>query len=239
MTICFAKQSAKPWSLLVTRSSKRLTRAAALDEVARRHHDLVLLDFDLPRMMGDETLERMLALRPGLVCCVLSGKDDLHQALLMGRHGAYGWIDKYVGTERLLALVAGIATRPRGFDFCAARDDLISRADRRSVSTTWPIVRNGAGRRTIVGTSRTVRGLDRIFGRRGGCHVRPSGTARSRIEPGDATRPGTNLGPGLVGCIGELLPRFADEPRSGWWHDLARDFIAHCLAANRWRVVPR
>lgn len=88
-----------------------------VERVRERRPDLILLDFDLPRMMGDEALEQMLKLRPGLVCYVLSGKDDLNQALRMGRRGAYGWIDKYVGTERLLALVAeGTQTRPRGLD---------------------------------------------------------------------------------------------------------------------------
>lgn len=89
----------------------------ALELVTTFRPDLVLLDFDLPRMMGDEALERMLDVRPGLICYVLSGKDDLHQALWMGRHGAYGWIDKYVGTDRLLATVAeGLRLRPRGYD---------------------------------------------------------------------------------------------------------------------------
>ena len=89
----------------------------ALEKVTAFRPDLVLLDFDLPRLMGDEALEGMLDLRPGLVCYVLSGKDDLHQALWMGRHGAYGWIDKYVGTDRLLTTVAeGLRLRPRGYD---------------------------------------------------------------------------------------------------------------------------
>lgn len=89
----------------------------AVERVVALRPDLVLLDFDLPRMMGDEALEQMLALRPGLVCYVLSGKDDLHQALWMGRRGAYGWIDKYVGSQRLLQIVAeGLRLRPQGFD---------------------------------------------------------------------------------------------------------------------------
>lgn len=89
----------------------------AIRRVSERHFDLILLDFDLPRMKGDEALERMLALRPGLICYVLSGKDDLDQALRMGRRGAFGWIDKYVGTDRLLRIVAeGLNTKASGYD---------------------------------------------------------------------------------------------------------------------------
>lgn len=195
---------------------------SAVEQVQQRHPDLVLLDFDLPRMMGDEALSQMLQLRPGLICYVLSGKDDLNQALLMGRRGAYGWIDKYVGTERLLALTAeGVKTRPAGVDL------------HRLVSTSYPqpvaapfikwhrLDAQAAFAERLAALREIFESLVEYVGVVYLAHYLNQGLYDDELN--------AQLWQALeqpscrewVAALESLLPTYRDQPRAGWWRELA------------------
>jgi class 3 adenylate cyclase/DNA-binding response OmpR family regulator len=195
----------------------------ALDRTRDEHPDLVLLDFDLPRMMGDETLERMLQMRPGLVCYVLSGKDDLHQALLMGRRGAYGWIDKYIGADRLLALVdQGLKTRPCGLDLTRLvatsypQPVAVPYLKWRRMETTAPAVERLITLRELFEALVEYLGATAVavYLNRGLLEDEANAAILPLLE-----KPAPHT---WLAALAVLLPRFDAQRRWGWWHELAR-----------------
>lgn len=68
--------------------------AGAVDHVAKRHFDVILLDLSLPDSQGLETIRRMHTHAPGTALIVLGGEDDDEQALTAMRHGAQDYLVK-------------------------------------------------------------------------------------------------------------------------------------------------
>jgi len=68
--------------------------AGAVDHVAQRHFDVILLDLSLPDSQGLETIHRMHAHAPGIPVIVLTGLDDDELALSAMRHGAQDYLVK-------------------------------------------------------------------------------------------------------------------------------------------------
>ncbi|MCC7397246.1 MAG: sigma-54-dependent Fis family transcriptional regulator [Planctomycetes bacterium] len=64
--------------------------------------DLVLLDVKLPELDGLEVLARIKAVRPDLPVVMISGHGDLDTAVLAVRRGAYDFLQKPFGSDRVL-----------------------------------------------------------------------------------------------------------------------------------------
>ncbi|MCA9547096.1 MAG: sigma-54-dependent Fis family transcriptional regulator, partial [Myxococcales bacterium] len=81
------------------------TAEAGLDLLARRRVDAVLLDVCLPGMDGLKALQAMLADDPGLPVVMISGHASIQDAVEATRLGAYDFLEKPLGRDRVLLTV--------------------------------------------------------------------------------------------------------------------------------------
>jgi DNA-binding NarL/FixJ family response regulator len=81
------------------------TAGQALDLVAARKPDLVLLDISLPDKNGLELIKDLRALRPDVLILVVSMHDESLYAERVLRAGARGYIMKQEGGKKLLTAI--------------------------------------------------------------------------------------------------------------------------------------
>ena len=74
---------------------------------ARKHLDLVILDWNLPKMGGYTALKTLRAVQPDVAIVVLSGQSEMRNAALAT--GADAFVSKGDPPERLLATIANLA----------------------------------------------------------------------------------------------------------------------------------
>ena len=77
----------------------------ALDAIAARPVDVVLLDVKMPDMDGLQVLEKLHASRPELPVIMMSGHGTIETAVKATRHGARDFLEKPIARERLLLAV--------------------------------------------------------------------------------------------------------------------------------------
>ncbi|MDD3618122.1 MAG: response regulator [Desulfobulbaceae bacterium] len=70
------------------------TLASALDQLARRDFDVVLLDLSLPDSLGLDTVRRVITKFPGTALIVLTGLQDEEVARQAVRYGAQDYLEK-------------------------------------------------------------------------------------------------------------------------------------------------
>lgn len=95
--------------------------AAALERVAARRHDLVLLDLNLPGLRGMDALAALRAAVPEVPTVVLSGEDDPQLVRSAIKAGAMGFIPKSSTREVLiqalrLVFAGGVYLPPAALD---------------------------------------------------------------------------------------------------------------------------
>ncbi|MSR38398.1 MAG: sigma-54-dependent Fis family transcriptional regulator [Planctomycetes bacterium] len=78
---------------------------AALAAVCAPEVTAVLLDVKLPGLDGLEVLSRMKELRPSLPVVMISGHGDIETAVLAVKRGAYDFLQKPFGTDRVLVSI--------------------------------------------------------------------------------------------------------------------------------------
>ena len=78
------------------------TLAAAREELAGNHIDVVLLDLSLPDSSGLDTVRSLLTDYPQMVIIVLTGNKDQQMALQIVRFGAQDYLEKDQITPALL-----------------------------------------------------------------------------------------------------------------------------------------
>ncbi len=78
-------------------------KAASLEEQGK--FDIVLLDVDMPRLNGLETLKQIKEFDPGLIVLMLTAHATLKDAVVAVKDGAYNYVSKPVSSEDLIALV--------------------------------------------------------------------------------------------------------------------------------------
>jgi two-component system, NtrC family, nitrogen regulation response regulator NtrX len=77
----------------------------ALEKTASRTYDLILVDVMMPQMDGIEMLRRLREQKNEVPVIVMSGHSTIDTAVEATRLGAHDFIEKPVGTERLLLSV--------------------------------------------------------------------------------------------------------------------------------------
>jgi len=77
----------------------------ALEMLARRPIDLILLDLDLPRVNGMEVLRKTAAEFPEIGVVIISGKGTIQSAVEATKLGAYDFLEKPLEAQRTLLTV--------------------------------------------------------------------------------------------------------------------------------------
>ena len=86
----------------------------ALEHVEQEPVDLVLLDLHLKRRMsGIDVLHEMVASRPEVPVIMISGKASIKQAVEATQLGAYDFLEKPVGPQRILVTVRNALEKAR------------------------------------------------------------------------------------------------------------------------------
>ncbi len=100
------------------------TARQGLDIFKAKPVDGVLLDLVLPDLDGQETLTEMIRLKPDVPVVIISGRGGIADAVQAVRSGAHDFLEKPLGTERLLiALRNALAARQLRLE----RDGLVER----------------------------------------------------------------------------------------------------------------
>jgi two-component system response regulator HydG len=74
-------------------------------EASTPKFDIVILDVDMPRLNGLETLKRLKEKDPGLIVLMLTAHATVQDAVLAVKDGAYNFLSKPVAGEELLGLI--------------------------------------------------------------------------------------------------------------------------------------
>ncbi len=80
----------------------------AVEKVLQKNYDIVLIDYQLPKMSGSETVEKIMYYRPGNKILALSNYDEVTYINNMVKAGAKGYILKNVEPAELLTAIKTI-----------------------------------------------------------------------------------------------------------------------------------
>lgn len=70
-----------------------------------RHFDIVILDVDMPRLNGLETLKQIKEFDPGIIVLMLTAHATVEVAVQAVRDGAYNFLSKPISSDELISLI--------------------------------------------------------------------------------------------------------------------------------------
>ena len=82
----------------------------AVKKILHQQYDIVLIDYQLPKMTGAETVEKILLYQPGTKILALSNYDEVTYVINMLNAGAKGYILKNIEPAELLTAIKTVLT---------------------------------------------------------------------------------------------------------------------------------
>ncbi|MCK6600015.1 MAG: sigma-54 dependent transcriptional regulator [Bdellovibrionaceae bacterium] len=98
--------------------------------------DVVILDVDMPRLNGLETLKQIKEFDPGIIVLMLTAHATLNDAVNAVKDGAYNYLSKPVSSEELLALVEKAMIAHSMISNIAASSPVLVEAGRKIIGNT-------------------------------------------------------------------------------------------------------
>lgn len=80
----------------------------AIDKVQSNDYDIILMDYQLPKLNGAETIYQLLLYKPKLKILALSGFDEYSYINNMMESGAKGYVLKNIGPTELVTAIEAI-----------------------------------------------------------------------------------------------------------------------------------
>ncbi|MGZ3775433.1 MAG: sigma-54-dependent transcriptional regulator [Pseudobdellovibrionaceae bacterium] len=101
-----------------------------------KKYDLVILDVDMPRMNGLETLRQIKEFDPGIIVIIMTAHATLNDAIQTVKDGAYNYLQKPVSSEDLLQLIDKAVTAHNLISNIAASAPVMVEAGRKIIGHT-------------------------------------------------------------------------------------------------------
>ncbi|MNJ99903.1 Transcriptional regulatory protein ZraR [compost metagenome] len=101
-----------------------------------KKYDLVILDVDMPRLNGLETLRQIKELDPGIIVIIMTAHAMLNDAIQAVKDGAYNYLPKPVAGEDLLALIDKAVNAHNLISNIAASSPVMVEAGRKIIGNT-------------------------------------------------------------------------------------------------------
>jgi DNA-binding NtrC family response regulator len=101
-----------------------------------KKYDLVILDVDMPRLNGLETLRQIKELDPGIIVVIMTAHATLNDAIQAVKDGAYNYLAKPVSGEELLHLIDKAINAHNLISNIAASSPVMVEAGRKIIGNT-------------------------------------------------------------------------------------------------------
>jgi two-component system, NtrC family, response regulator HydG len=104
-------------------------------EASQPKYDIIILDVDMPRLNGLETLKRLKEKDPGLIVIMLTANATVQDAVLAVKDGAYNYLSKPVSADDLLALLEKAVEAHRLISSIAASSPVLLEEGRKIIGS--------------------------------------------------------------------------------------------------------
>ena len=110
----------------------------ALEKIknGEKKYDLVILDVDMPRLNGLETLRQVKEFDPGIIAIILTAHATLNDAIQAVKDGAYNYLPKPVAGEDLIQLINRAVNAHNLISNIAASAPVMVEAGRKIIGNT-------------------------------------------------------------------------------------------------------
>jgi Response regulator containing CheY-like receiver, AAA-type ATPase, and DNA-binding domains len=105
-------------------------------KASEKKYDLVILDVDMPRLNGLQTLRQIKEMDPGIICIIMTAHAQLNDAVQAVKDGAYNYLPKPVSSEDLLALIDKAVNAHNLISNIAASSPVMVEAGRKIIGNT-------------------------------------------------------------------------------------------------------
>ncbi len=104
-------------------------------EASNPKYDIVILDVDMPRLNGLETLKKLKEKNPGLIVIMLTANATVQDAVQAVKDGAYDYLSKPVSADDLLALLEKAVAAHRLISSIAASSPILHEEGRKIIGS--------------------------------------------------------------------------------------------------------
>ncbi|MCB0361183.1 MAG: sigma-54-dependent Fis family transcriptional regulator, partial [Bdellovibrionales bacterium] len=108
----------------------------ALEKVKAEHYNAVLLDVDMPRLSGLETLKTIKEHDPSIIVIIMTAYATIDDAVTAVRDGAYDYVSKPVNSEVLVEMVDKAIKAHNLISDVAGSAPVLHEADRKIIGNT-------------------------------------------------------------------------------------------------------
>lgn len=105
----------------------------AIEKMEAQPYDLVILDVDMPRLNGIETLKKIKEISPQTIVLIMTAYANINDAVTAVKEGAYNYLSKPVKGEELIQLVDRSVEAHDMISSAAASSPVLIESDRKFV----------------------------------------------------------------------------------------------------------